>query len=144
SLLKLGKSGLGVLDYFTPFNEDRLNRADADLGSGGPMLLPRQPGDNRRLVLVGGKDGHLYVLSRDGLGKYQPNGNTNAVQVIPFRDGIYAAPSYWNGHVYVLASEDYLSAFPIVKGKLADKPDAIGTQHFANPGATPAISANGN
>jgi outer membrane protein assembly factor BamB len=144
SLLKLGNTGLGVLDYFTPFNEDRLNRADADLGSGGPMLLPRQPGENRRLVLVGGKDGHLYVLDRDHLGKYQPTGNTNAVQVIPFRDGIYAAPSYWNGRVYVLASDDYVSSFPVFKGKLADRPDTVGTQHFGNPGATPAISANRN
>jgi hypothetical protein len=144
SLLKLGKNGLAVLDYFTPFNEDRLNRADADLGSGGPILLPRQPGEKRSLVLIGGKDGHLYVLDRDRLGKYQPTGNINAVQVIPFRDGIYAAPSYWNGRVYVLASKDYLSSFPVTKGKLADKPDGLGTQRFANPGATPAISANGN
>ena len=146
SLLKLGlgKSGLSVLDYFTPFNESQLNKADADLGSGGPMLLPRQPGDNRRLALVGGKDGHLYVLDRDRLGKYQPNGNTHAVQVIRSGEGIYAAPSYWNGRVYVLAEGDYLSSFPVNKGKLADKPDVQGTQRFGNPGATPAISANGN
>ena len=29
------------------------------------------------------------------------------------------------------------------QGSLADKPDAMGTQRFGNPGATPAISANG-
>jgi hypothetical protein len=145
SLLKLGlaNGGLNVLDYFTPSNEKALNKTDADVGSGGPLLVPRQPGESRRLVLVGGKDGDLYVLDRNDLGKHRPYGNSPAVQVIRFRDGIYAAPAYWNGHVYVLASEDSLSAFPVSKGKLAEKPDAVGTQRFGNAGATPAISANG-
>ena len=145
SLLKLGlgNGGLHVLDYFTPFNEKALNSDDADLGSGGPMLLPRQPGANRRLALVGGKDGNLYVLDRGRLGKYQADSNTNAVQVIRFRGGVYSAPAYWNGHVYFLASGDYVSAFAVNKERLADKPDAVGTQRFGNPGATPAISANG-
>ena len=145
SLLKLGLANrsLNVLDYFTPFNEKLLNRDDADLGSGGPLVLPRQPGDSRGLVLIGGKDGNLYVLDRGRLGKYQESGNSHAVQVIRFRDGIYAAPAYWNGHVYILASGDYLSAFALDHGKLRQPPDAMGAQRFGNPGATPAISANG-
>ena len=145
SLLKLGiaKGGMNVMDYFTPFNEKALNSDDADLGSGGPMLLPKQPGQARRLVMVGGKDGSLYVLDRDHLGKYQAGSNSHAVQVLGFRDGIYSAPAYWNGRVYFLAGGDYLSAFPVVNGKLADKPAQVGTERFANPGATPAISANG-
>jgi hypothetical protein len=144
SMLKLGLAGgsFQVLDYFTPFNEKALNRDDADLGSGGPMLVPAQPGDSRRLLLIGGKDGSLYVLDRERLGKYQ-EGHDNAVQVIRFRGGIYAAPAYWNGRVYMLASNDYLSAFPVRQGKLADKPESMGAQRFGNPGATPAISADG-
>ena len=65
------------------------------------------------------------------------------MQVIRFHDGLYAAPAYWRGHVYALAEADYLSAFAVAKGRLADKPDAVGTQKFGNPGATPSISANG-
>jgi hypothetical protein len=120
-----------------------MNRDDADLGSGGPVLLPRQPGDPHALVLVGGKDGGLYVLDRDRLGKYQSNSNAHAVQVIKYRDGIYGAPAYWNGHVYLLPSGERLAAYPVQNGRLADKPDAIGEQRFGNPGATPAISASG-
>ena len=145
SLLKLGLANrsLNVLDYFTPFNEQALNREDDDLGSGGPVLLPRQPGAPFGLVLVGGKDGNLYVLDRGHLGKFQESSNSHAVQVIRFRGGIYSAPAYWNGHVYMLAGGDYLSAFPLDHGRLSARPDAMSVQRFANPGATPAISANG-
>ena len=144
SLLKLGLSGgaLRVLDYFTPADERALNSQDADLGSGGPMLLPPQRGENRRMVFIGGKDGSFYVLDRAHLGKFQES-SSNAVQAFHFPDGIYSAPAYWNGRVYLLASKNSLKSFPVRQGKLADRPDATGAQHFGNPGATPAISADG-
>jgi len=128
SLLKLGLANhsLNVLDYFTPFNEKSLNREDDDLGSGGPMLLPPQRGASSGLVLVGGKDGNLYVLDRGRMGKYQEASNSHAVQVIHFHGGIYAAPAFWNGHVYILASHDYLSAFALDRGKLSRNADAKG------------------
>jgi hypothetical protein len=145
SLLKLGlvNGSLTVRDFFTPFDERKLNGDDADLGSGGPLVLPAQPGPHPHLVLIGGKDGGLYVLDRDRLGKYQSDSNSHAVQVIRFRGGVYSAPAYWNGHVYMLPSNDYLSDFPLEKGRLSDRPAAMSTQRFGNPGATPAISANG-
>ena len=141
--LQLAGRNLRVLDYFTPFNEKALNSRDADLGSGGPVVLPRQQGAPA-LVLIGGKDGDLYVLDRARLGKYEASGNSQAVQVIHFRDGIYSAPAYWNGHIYVLARRDYLSDFALENGKLAAKPRAMSDQRFADSGGTPAISANGN
>jgi len=145
SLLKLGLANrsLSVLDYFTPFNEKSLDSRDDDLGSGGPLLLSRQPGAPLGLALVGGKDGSLYVLDRGHLGKFQESSNGHAVQVIHFRGGIYSTPAYWNGRVYIVASGDYLSAFAVDHGKLSARPDAMSLQRFANPGATPAVSANG-
>jgi hypothetical protein len=92
---------------------------------------------------VGGKDGSLYVLDRGHLGKFQESSNSHAVQVIRFRDGIYSAPAYWNGRVYILAGGDYLSAFALDHGKLSAQPAAMSAQRFGNQGATPAISANG-
>jgi hypothetical protein len=145
SLLKLRLNGHGfeVADYFTPFNESALNSEDDDLGSGGPVLLPDQPGDHPHLLLIGGKGGGLYVLDRDRLGKFQRGGDAQAVQVLSSRSGIYSAAAYWNQHVYLLASNDYLSDYRLEHGKLPMVPSAMSDQRFGNPGATPAISANG-
>jgi hypothetical protein len=145
SVLKLGLEGrnLIVRDYFTPFDERALNAEDDDLGSGGPILLPDQPGPHPHLLLAGGKNGVLYVLDRDRLGHYQPGSNSHAVQALRLGGGIYAAPAYWNGHVYILASNDYLSDFVLTQGRLSDHPAVKGTHKFGNPGATPAISADG-
>jgi hypothetical protein len=131
TVLKLALEGRGLVvrDSFTPDNHREMNQKDLDLGSGGPMLTPGG------LVLVGGKNGVLYVLDRAHLA--QPR------QVLEFRDGIYSAPAYWNGHVYILAGGDYLSDFTVAAGGLSTRPVAMGRQRFPNPGATPAVSADG-
>jgi outer membrane protein assembly factor BamB len=131
SILKLALEGrtLNVRGSFTPENQAELNAHDLDLGSGGPMLTPGG------LLVVGGKEGMLYVLDCEHLG--QPR------QAVELRGGIYAAPAYWNGHVFVLASDDYLADFTVTAGGLSKMPVAMGRQRFGNPGATPAISADG-
>ena len=143
SLLKLhlDRASLNVLDYFTPSNERVMERDDDDLGSGGPILIPPQRG-SAALALIGGKNGNLYILDRARLGKYRAGDDDQIVEVIHFRGGIYSAPAYWNGHLYIMSGGDYLSDLLLANGKF-DKPRALGDR-FGNPGATPAISANGS
>ena len=131
TVLKLGldNHALVVRDSFTPPNQQELNARDLDIGSGGPLLAPNG------LLLVGGKNGDLYVLDREHMGTPR--------QVFEFRGGIYSAPAYWNGHIFMLAGGDYLSDFALKGRELSAKPVASGRQRFGNPGATPAISANG-
>ena len=64
SVLKLSPSG-ALLDWFTPFNWEFLNSTDQDLGSQGALLVP-----NTNLLVGGGKEGILYVLNRDDLGRF--------------------------------------------------------------------------
>ena len=101
---------------------------------GWNFLLPESAG--RRLMLIAGKQGWLHVLDRDRL-------MSGAVKVVTLGGGIYAAPAYWNGHVFVLASNDVLKTFTLDRGVLSDAPAASGQQKFPNPGAGPVVSANG-
>jgi hypothetical protein len=146
TVLKLSLSGgnLVLRDFFTPYNQQELNAQDADLGSGGPLLLPDQPGPHPHLLLVGGKAGALYVIDRDHMGKWQPGSDSNAVQVLSIAEGIYSAPAYWNGHVYVFAAHSVLKDYALERGQLSAQPVARGTTQFIDPGATPTISANGS
>jgi hypothetical protein len=62
--VKLSGGKIQVNDWFTPQNQEDLKEQDADLGSGGALLLP-----NSHLLLAGGKEGRLYLIDRDHMGK---------------------------------------------------------------------------
>jgi len=62
-----GSAGLTLRGTYTPFNYCETGKMDIDLGSGGIALLP--PLDDaksttRRLAVVGGKQGNVYLLDR--------------------------------------------------------------------------------
>ena len=125
SILKLALNphGFTVRDSFTPEDQERLNARDLGIGSGGPLLTPNG------LLLAGGKNGVLYVLDRQHMSK--------PLQMFRFGGGIYAAPAYWNGHVYLLASDDYLSDFTVTAQGLSAKPVVTGRERFGNPAQLP-------
>lgn len=144
SLLKLhlDGSGLGVRDYFTPFNEQHLNVTDNDLGSGGPVLLPDQVGPYPHLAIVGGKAPVLYVINRDHMGHFQPDSDSHAIQTIPTNGGIFGATAYWNQNVYLLSDADVLRDYEVRNGKLVYK--AASAFSLRDHAATPTVSANGD
>ena len=57
---------LNVVDWFTPFKDDARDHDhhDQDLGAAGVILVP-----NSRSVLAGGKEGILYNVDRNDMGK---------------------------------------------------------------------------
>ncbi len=87
TLLKLNGASLKLTDYFAPFDVDDLDAGDSDLGSGGPMLLPDQPGAHPHLAVVEGKGGTLYLVDRDHMGHWQPENDSHAVQTIAVGEG---------------------------------------------------------
>src|SRR5579864_6949126 len=140
SVLKLDGSTLAIRDYFTPHDQARINEGDSDVGSSGPTLLPDQPGPHRHLLLQPTKDSTIYVIDRDKMGKFHPD--TDAlVQKIRMGGGGYGAMAYWNGHAFFAASDDYLRDYAIKNGQLIlSESSAV---KFANPVATPSVSADG-
>ena len=139
-------SPIQVVDYFAMHDAVSESAGDVDLGSGAPMVLPDLQdagGGVRRLAVGAGKDGHLYVVDRGNLGKY--NAATNAIwqdlTVLP--GGIWSAPAYFNGSVYYADVSGTLKAFTITQAKLGAAPASQSSMTFPYPGASPAVSANG-
>jgi hypothetical protein len=143
TVLKLGLESRGLLvrDYFTPSDEKQLNSDDNDVGSGGPVLLPDQPGPHSHLLVIAGKGGTIYLIDRDRMGKYHEWSNGDLLQTVQPNGSAFGAAAYWNHHVFYLASDDVLKDFAVENGKL--KLAAHGTRQFIDPGATPTVSANG-
>ncbi|TLY55539.1 MAG: pyrrolo-quinoline quinone, partial [Gammaproteobacteria bacterium] len=117
SFLKLATSGgaLAVADYFTMYDEVGESAADLDLGSGGAMLLPDltdSAGSARHLMVGAGKDGNLYVVNRDSMGRFSPGGN-NVWQELTgvLGGGIWSTPAWFNGTLYYGPSGGSLLAF---------------------------------
>lgn len=113
-------------DYFTPFNQDVMDSegpylgADSDLGSGGVLLLPEQPGNHPHLLVQAGKLGTIYLVDRDNMGHFCSAcaSDTNIVQEIINGASATPIPAYWNKTVYVRGDGDYLKAFPLSNGLL--------------------------
>ncbi len=149
AFVKMSSTGgaLAVADYFEEDSEVSENASDTDLGSGGAMLLPDlidSTGTTRHLAVGAGKDGNIYVVNRDNMGKFN-SGSDNIWQeldgVVP--GGIWSTPAYFNNTVYYADVGGTLKAFTISNAMLSTSPTAQTTTNFEYPGSAPAISANG-
>ncbi len=163
SFIKLSPD-LKLLDWFTPWNYQRLTDEDLDLGSSGPMLLP-----GSEQLVGGGKQGWLYLLDRNHLGNLQQSHATPpALEEFKAADHwtltwlswlfpafgyhhIHGSPVYWNSAergplVYVWPEQTRLKAFkydpvthfqkkPVLRGPKAP---------MGMPGGFLSISANGD
>ncbi len=146
--ISTANSTLQVADYWTMFNTIAESSVDQDLGSGGVVLLPDMTdsgGITRHLAVGGGKDGHLYIVNRDNMGKFNSNSNANIYQDFPgaTASGLWATPAYFNGTLYVGGTGDHLKAFAFTNARLGTTPTSSSSVVFSYPGTTPSISANG-
>ncbi len=151
SFLKISTSGgtLSVADYFAMYNEVDESSNDVDLGSGGALLLPDvtdSGGTTRHLVVGAGKDGNLYVVNRDSMGKFNPNNNNQIWQELSgaLPGGIWSTPAYFNGTLYYGPVGSPLLAFQLSNAMLAGAPASQTAVSFEYPGTAAAISANGS
>jgi hypothetical protein len=148
AFLKISTAGgLAVADYFEMQNQQQENASDADLGSGGAVVLPDLTdgtGNVRHLSVGAGKDGHIYVVNRDAMGKFNA-GSNNIYQELSgvLGGGIFSMPAYFNSTLYYGAVGDAIKAFKITNAMLATGPASQTSNTFRYPGTTPSISANG-
>jgi hypothetical protein len=147
AFLKLSTSGgLAVADYFEMKNERQENLTDTDLGSGGSLVLPDLKdgaGTTWHLAVGAGKDGNLYLVNRDSMGKYSVTAN-KIYQEIPdaLPGGVWAMPAYFNNTIYYGPVGSPILAFQFTNAKLQAGPVAQTAASFGYPGVTPSVSAN--
>jgi hypothetical protein len=149
SYLKFSTAGgLAVADYFTPSYQLDLAEHDLDLGSSGILLvdIPDGSGTIRHLAIGSGKDGHIYVVDRDNMGKFNSDNNNNIYQLTDssaLGGSEFGAPAYFDGRVYFGAVGATLQFYQFSGGKLPSSPTSQTPSTFGYPGTTPSISSNG-
>ncbi len=170
SVLKFSNDGkLQLLDYFTADDYHYMDCADADLASGGLLLIP-----GSTQALAGGKMGKLYLVDTTNLGREQ-EGDAGATQTIaglltnegfdPYSKSctdsegtwtadvnnyeLFSTPTFFNGSVYVgLTPTSTAIPTDIVQlqysGTLSLSFDSVPALQVGSNGGTGFISANGN
>lgn len=137
-------SGLSVADYFTPLDQASLDANDTDFGSGAATILIDQPaGPVTHLLIGGGKQGNLFLLNRDNMGKFSGSAN-NVVQTVNLGNSILATPVFWLNNLYIAGVGPLKQfAFNSTTGKFNGAPFSQSSTSYGFPGATPSVSSNG-
>lgn len=125
--VKLASGKIQVQDWYTPQNQPQLKVFDADLGSAGAVPVP-----NSHLLVAGGKEGRLYLIDRNDMGRgakpplhsFQVTNAPHNRVPNPKKAGeilfwnIHGAPVIWPGQgvmfVYIMGEEDYLKQFKLI------------------------------
>ena len=166
SYVHLGtSSGLTVLDYFSPFNQAPIEAAELDIATAGLTLLPASAGtaEHPHIVVGSGKDGTIYVLDRDNMGKFNgsyTNPDSQIIQEIwnalgiiainakaatlPYVENNYSTPAFWQNHLYWTGINDKVKMFNLSNGLLTATAVSASSTAYAFGGSEPVISANGS
>jgi len=145
SVVRLSTAGgLSVADYFTPLDQASLDANDTDFGSGAATILVDQPaGPVTHLVIGGGKQGNLFLLNRDSMGKFSSSTN-NVMETVNLGNAIFATPVFWQNNLYVAGVGTLKQfAFNTSTGKFNGAPFSQSSTSYRFPGATPSASSNG-
>lgn len=142
SFLRMTRA-LSVTDYFTPDNESILDDDDLDLGSSAGLILPKQAGSYPDEITGADKQGTIYLVDRDNMGKFNIGSNDVIQTITGSPEGYYSSPAYFGNAVYYSGQGDYLDRYTLIKGALSAAPVSQSPTTLA-AGGTPSISANGS
>jgi hypothetical protein len=158
--LKLNGNAFEVVDWFGASNHSCVDPADMEIGSGGLALLPSEVGGGRSLGAVINKEGRMYVLDINNLGK-SVTGDTQIPQ--QFMVGVnqcfaglgpseaegtgwqrlYGNAAYWNGNIYVAPANSQLRQYTIANGSVNPTPKGIAPTRTGLRGGHSVVSASG-
>ena len=146
--------GLALASWFTP--GAIRTEPKKDLGSGGVMVIPDQPGTTTpRLAVMAGKTKNIYLMNRDSLGGYTTALPDNVPQVVragagTSNKGVHGGPAYFVGSggqqfVVFAGNQDFLKEYALVD---APNPHLVLAAESTNifpgeGGSMPVVSSNG-
>ena len=152
-----------MVDYFTPFNQLKIGGPgqDTDLGSGGVILLDDQPTGPPHLLAIAGKEGVIYLIDRDKMGKFDST-KDNVVARLPVNPAdaslvgdVFSMPTLFGSSIFLVGAPirdakcpdggalgpNPMREFQLSGGKLT--PAKSTTVMFGWKTCTPAVSASG-
>ncbi len=97
----------------------------------------------QHLAIGAGKDGNMYVVSRDNMGQFSALSNQIHQQIQISNNENHSSAVYFNGTVYVGPIGSGLLAYTLNQTMLPATPTSVSTHQFASNGTVPDISANG-
>jgi hypothetical protein len=156
--------GLKVVDYFTPFDQLKLGGPDhdTDLGSGGVLLLDDQTTGPPHLLAIAGKEGVIYLINRDSMGKFDST-KDNVVDRLPANPSavslvgdVFSTPTLFGSSLFFVGAPlrdankapiggplgpNPMREFQLAGGKL--NPSKSTSVLFGWKTCTPTVSASG-
>jgi len=145
-----GTTSMQVNGWFSPDDEVNLEKGDVDLGSGAPVLLPDQAVSPTHLLVQLGKDGVVYLISRDSMGFYN-SGTNQVVQNFQAIGGFWGTPAFWQNNLYFAGayagSTDFLKQFAFdaaTPGQFNTTPSSQSIEQYGFPGISPSVSSQGS
>jgi len=148
STLKFAGRSLELADWFTPKNHEYLFLQNIDMSAGGVTLIPNSP-----LMFAGGKEGVIFLLDRDDMGKLEgsaggPLQKFQATKGCGRKDCAQTlGTAFWrrqhDGMLYVWDRQDVLRAYHFVNNRFVTTPAAVSAVNPAMTGG-PSVSANGS
>jgi fibronectin type 3 domain-containing protein len=143
--------GMKVLDYFAPFNNHALDNVDRDLGSGGPLILPDAVGSaaHPHLLVGSGKEGKIYLIDRDNMGKFDPNTDHVVQEQAGTLSGVLNTPAlFYDGATYRLYflpgyNNDHAKSYTIANGAFSTNFTSQSGDTYGYLPGSPSVSASG-
>ena len=146
--------GLSLTGWFTPYNQNSISGADADVGSGGVILLPDQTTGPRPHLLAQlgkaqpttGNPAFVFLINRDNMGQFNPTDNSQIVQNLQTPCcGLWGEPAFWQNGLYFARAYDNLRVFTFdpTSGLFNTASASQSSNVFNFPDATPSISSQG-
>ncbi len=102
---------LSAQDFFSPSNAPKLDAADTDWGSGGPIGLPFSTSAYSNIVVQAGKDGRIFVLDGNHLGGRSASSNSAALAIAGPYGGQWGHPAAFGNTTLspgTTGADDYL------------------------------------